>query len=74
MSYAGKSGRKNYTIASWNGPMESGDLEKIKEREEISGTVKFEGIGSFAHDRMYLFNTGNLLWKDADWIKVFESL
>jgi hypothetical protein len=74
LSYAGKSGRKNYKVTSWNGPMETGDLEKIRQREGISGTVEFEGIGRFGHDRMYLFNAGNLLWKDTDWTKVIESL
>ena len=67
LSYAGKKGRLHYTIYSWNGPINPGDLEKIKERERISGKVRFEGIGSFAHDKGYLFNTGSLLWKEDDW-------
>ena len=74
LPYSGKSGRKNYTITAWNGPMEPGDLEKIKEKEAVSGSIKFEGIGNFAHDRMHLFNAGNLLWKEGDWEKVVSAI
>ncbi len=74
LSYKGKKGRKNYTITEWNGPISSGDLEKIKILEEVGGKISFEGIGDFAHDSGYLFNTGNLLWKDKDWEKVCKEL
>ena len=70
----GKRGRIHFTIKSWNGPIRSGDLDKIKEHEGISGTVKFEGIGTFSHDSGYLFNSGSLLWGEPDWKKVIDSL
>jgi hypothetical protein len=70
LPYRGKAGRKNYTITEWNGRMASGDLGKIKEREHITGSIKFEGIGNFAHDSGYLFNTGNLKWSKADWERI----
>lgn len=74
LSYAGKSGKKNYTIQSWNGPISSGDLDRIKDREHVSGDIKFEGIGKFSHDSGYLFNTGSLLWNHNDWTKVVNRL
>jgi hypothetical protein len=70
LPYGGKKGRKNYTIKEWCGAIKSGDLEKIKKKENINGSVKFEGIGEFAHDSGYLFNTGNLLWKKSDWDEI----
>jgi len=74
LSYDGKKGRKNYTIKAWNGPICSGDLPQIKENEQISGKVTFEGIGKFAHDSGFLFNTGNLFWKEDDWQKVIDAI
>lgn len=74
LSYAGKLGRRNFTITSWNGPIEPGDLQKIKEHKEVPGKVTFQGIGDFAHDRGYLFNTGKLLWKPADWDYVKQRI
>lgn len=74
LSYSGKKGRKNYTISGWGGPISSGDLEIIKTREQISGNIKFEGIGEFSHDDGYLFSTGNLLWGKDDWDKVIAKL
>lgn len=74
LSYSGKKGRKHYTIQTWNGPMLPEDMKDIKQLENISGTVKFEGIGKFAHNNGYLFNTGNLLWKEADWLKIKEKI
>jgi hypothetical protein len=74
LSYTGKKGSKNYNISSWNGPIHSGDLEKIRENEHVTGKVSFDGIGSFAHDSGYLFNTGNLLWRDMDWNYVIENI
>ncbi len=74
LSYAGRLGRKNYTITAWNGPIKSGDLEEIKRRERVPGKVQFAGIGSFAHDNGYLFNTGSLLWREEDWNIVRNQL
>ncbi len=74
LDYKGKKGRKNYTITAWNGPILPGDMEKVKSAESVTGTVKFEGIGEFAHDKGYLFNTGNLLWKKEDWDRVRKAL
>lgn len=74
LSYTGEKGRKNYNINSWNGPINPEDLDLIKEKEHIAGKVSFEGIGDFAHDKGYLFNTGNLLWKDEDWKSVCKRL
>jgi len=74
ISYSGKKGRKNYKIFSWNGPIEPGDLEHIKNKEEVVGKVTFEGIGEFAHDKGYLFNTGNLLWCLRDWQVIIDQL
>lgn len=74
LSYTGNKGRLHYTIKSWNGPINSGDLDRIKEKEGIAGDVKFEGIGKFAHDKGYLFNTGSLLWKEDDWALVRNRL
>ncbi len=71
LSYTGKKGRLHYNIESWRGEIKSGDLQRIKELENIStaGKVKFEGIGDFSHENGYLFNVGNLLWKREDWEK-----
>ncbi|HMP88835.1 MAG TPA: hypothetical protein PJ991_01475 [Kiritimatiellia bacterium] len=74
LNYSGTKGRKNYTIDSWNGPIRAGDIATIKERESVSGKVTFKGIGTFAHDNGYLFNTGNLLWQRDDWEKVRRRL
>ena len=74
LSYQGKAGRKHYTIQSWNGPINPGDLNKIKMLEKVEGKVKFEGIGDFAHDKGFLFNTGNLLWTKEDWEKIITTL
>ena len=69
LPYDGKSGRLNFNITSWNGPIKSGDLLRIKDERKAKGKIKFEGIGSFAHDSGYLFNSGSLLWKKEDWEK-----
>ena len=74
LSYTGHRGHRHYTIQTWNGPMGPGDLEKIKQHEEVAGDVKFEGIGEFAHDKMYLFNTGNLRWREEEWKNLVERL
>lgn len=74
LDYSGKKGRLNYKILSWKGPINPGDLERIKTGENVSGKVTFEGIGDFAHDKGYLFNTGNLLWKRNDWDQVRNKL
>lgn len=74
LSYQGKKGRLNYKITAWNGPILPGDLETIKQREGVSGKISFEGIGDFAHDKGYLFNTGNLLWQENEWQKVCAKL
>jgi hypothetical protein len=74
LSYTGKKGNKNYTIMSWNGPIMPGDIDAIKNKEGVMGQVKFEGIGEFAHDKGYLFNTGNLLWEAKDWEVVSKQL
>lgn len=74
LDYAGKKGRINFTIMSWNGPIVPGDIESVKKREGVSGKVTFEGIGNFAHDRGYLFNTGNLLWRENDWQDIRKRL
>lgn len=73
LAYSGKRGRTNFTIKTWNGPIYPGDLEKIKQQEQLS-KVKFEGIGDFSHDKGYLFNTGNLLWGKEDWHNICQSL
>lgn len=74
LSYAGKAGRKHYTINSWCGPINPGDLQKIKESEKADGKIKFEGIGKFAHDKGYLFNAGSLRWKKSDWSNLMRRL
>lgn len=69
LNYSGTKGRFHYTVSSWNGPIRPGDLAAIKTKEGLptNGNVKFEGIGRFAHDSGYLFNTGSLLWSEKDW-------
>lgn len=74
ISYRGKKGNKHYTIGSWCGPIKSGDLEKIKQREKITGNIKFSGIGKFSHENGYLFNAGSLLWSKDDWEKLCSAL
>lgn len=74
LSYKGKKGKKHYNITSWNGPINSGDLDSIKELEHVPGNITFEGIGKFSHDSGYLFNTGNLLWRHEDWVLVADAL
>lgn len=74
LSYSGKKGRKHYTIRSWSGRIRSGDIDRIKKTENVSGDVKFEGIGNFSHDSGYLFNIGTLLWKYKDWAEVVNRM
>ena len=74
LSYTGKKGKKHYKILSWNGPINSGDLEIIKNKEGVEGSVTFEGIGEFAHDSGYLFNTGNLIWKEDEWKTLIDRI
>lgn len=74
LPFAGKKGRKNYTVTSWNGPIKPGDLDLIKSQTEVTGKVQFQGIGDFAHDTGYLFNTGNLLWQRVEWDRVVALL
>lgn len=76
LCYEGKKGRMHYKICSWNGPINPGDLAEIKNREGIAGNgkIEFQGIGKFAHDKGYLFSTGNLLWKDENWETIKASL
>lgn len=73
LPYEGKKGRKHFKISAWNGPINDGDLEKIKALELIQGKVSFEGIGDFAHYG-FLFNTGNLLWEEKEWQWLVKSL
>ena len=70
----GKKGRKNFKIHGWNGPISSGDLEKIKENEKISGRADFLGIGEFSHNQGYLFNTGNLIWSKTEWNNIIAKI
>lgn len=74
LSFSGKKGRINYTIRAWKGKISDGDLDRIKIAEGVSGKVSFLGIGEFSHDNGYLFNAGNLLWKEKDWKKVCDVL
>jgi hypothetical protein len=41
LSYEGKLGHKHYNIHSWNGPIQSGDLDLLKKKEKVPGNVKF---------------------------------
>ncbi len=74
LPYGGYKGRIHFTVNSWNGPIKPGDLNRIKEAENVQGNVKFEGIGEFSHENGYLFNIGNLNWKILDWDKVIKRL
>ncbi len=72
--YKGKKGIKHYTIHSWQGKYSRSFLKDIKKREEIEGDIKFRGINKFSHDSAYIFNTGNLNWRNSDWRKFISSL
>jgi hypothetical protein len=76
LPYGGIKKTKNFTINSWNGPIESGDLEKIKQLQglQADAKIKFLNIGDFAHDKGFLFNTGNLLWRSQDWQIALQNL
>lgn len=76
LDYTGRKGRLHFKVATWNGPMLPDDLDKIKAKEGTSGggKVEFEGIGKFSHERMHLFNAGNLKWKREDWKKLVGKL
>ncbi|MFZ5806810.1 MAG: hypothetical protein ACOY3I_06355 [Verrucomicrobiota bacterium] len=67
LDYQGKRGLKNFTLTAWKGPIRSDDLKQIQLKQKIKGSVKFESIGEFSHENGYLFNTGSLLWQEADW-------
>ena len=73
LSYQGRKGKKIFTVDSWNGIYNSDDLEVIKQTENVTD-VKFNGIGSFSHNRAYLFNTGNLLWSKTDWVHMIQEI
>ena len=74
LTYQGKRGKKHYTVYGWNGPINPGDLERIKLKENVAGDVQFEGIGQFSHNKGYLFNTGSLLWRTEDWQAIINQL
>lgn len=76
LPYGGRKGKKHYTVTTWEGAIEPGDLDEIRRREALpeGGAVKFEGIGSFAHNRGYLFNVGSLLWGATDWQALIRRL
>jgi hypothetical protein len=76
LSYAGQKKRKHYTISSWNGPIERSDLESIRTKEGLTkdAQIKFEGIGKFAHDKGYVFNAGNLHWRNHEWKPILDEL
>ncbi len=69
-----KTHQRSYTINTWNGPIHDGDLKSVRDKENVTGKMEFVGIGKFAHDEGYLFNTGNLLWKPQLWSEVVNSL
>jgi len=71
--YSGKRGRKNFNITTWKGAINCVDLERIKSKESIIGKIEFEGIGYFAHDKGYLFNTGSLLFEKENWHNLLFS-
>jgi hypothetical protein len=73
LPYKGKRGRVNFTITEWRGHFRESDIGRIKEREGITGSVKFSGIGTFSGGERYLFNTGCLLWSRQDWEKEIIS-
>ncbi len=74
LAYTGKAGRKNYKIMSWRGAIARGDLEAIKSRENVQGTVEFEAIGNFTHDSGWLFNTGSLRCGKLDWDDLISKI
>ena len=74
LSYAGKMGRLHFKIQAWNGPINSGDLDRIKVLESVPRSINFEGIGKFSHESGYLFNTGNLSWTLEEWSELVQSL
>lgn len=74
LDYKGKKGRKNYTITEWRGSIKPGDLEGISRILEIEGKITFEGIGTFSHDKGYLFNAGSLRWQKNDWDELIKLL
>jgi hypothetical protein len=72
--YEGKKGRKNYEITSWFGKYAgAGDLSLVREENKVPGKVAFAGIGVFSHSG-YLFNTGNLRWKEDDWAELATQI
>ena len=72
--YKGKKGFKHYTITSWKGQYRKSFLKQIKEEKSIEGDIKFAGINKFSHDNAYIFNTGNLKWKEEDWLSFTKFL
>ncbi|MFO8057566.1 MAG: hypothetical protein R6V10_09735, partial [bacterium] len=74
LCYGGKKGTKHYKITAWRGPYEVGDEDRIKECEGIHGNVSFQGIERFSKQNRYLFNTGNLLWRDEEWEDFYSEL
>lgn len=75
LNYSGKKGKKHFTISEWSGPIKSGDLDKIKFKENITnGEIKFKNIGEFSHETGYLFNTGSLKYKMNDWAEIIKKI
>ncbi len=66
----------HYKITSWNGPYDFDDFAKIKEKEQLAsnGKVELFGIGTLTIQPRYLFNTGNLRWRDDEWKMMISSL
>ena len=72
-SYSGRKGKKGFIINAWKGVYNFDDLEMIKQTQGVSEVI-FNGIGSFSHNKAYLFNTGNLLWSEEDWNQAIQEI
>ncbi len=75
--FDGKLARMHYTIHTWKGVFNPGDLEiaaKLGGVTHENGRAKFQGIGSFSNTRHTVFNTGSLRWKKSDWKHIFSSI
>jgi hypothetical protein len=70
----GKSGRKNFKITKWSGKINPEFLARVKKQNKVVGKIQFEGIGEFAHDNGYLYNSGSLNWEQRDWQLLFDKI
>ena len=72
--YKGRTGRKHYSVDSWAEKISDEKFQSILNSHNLSGTLKFNGIGKFSHSNGYVFSPDHFAYSAEDWKKFFDSL